>query len=175
MVKSVLNVGKNLIAPYTDTGAVGGQAIDLGSSVGIEWFVRWMLKNKGSGLMDISAAHALGKPFEGGLTAYFPGSSLAKGETVDQLMTGFKNSLPIFIGAWLWDVANKGFAFNFPSFWEFFIIAGSKTAQRPLLSLARGYLPSAVQTQLDKADAIRVSAENNSNLKAAAKSGFGAD
>ena len=166
MAKSVLNVATNLSKPFTDTAQLGGQAIDIGTSVGAEWFVRWLLKNKGKGVVDITAAHTLGKPFEGGLTGYFPGSSLRAGKVTDNLMTGFKNSLPVFVGAWIWSIANNGFSFKFPSFWEFFIIAGSKTAQREILSVARGYAPEAVKDQLDAMDTQRATAEQATNLKA---------
>ena len=165
MSKSVINVATNLSKPFTDTAQMGGQAIDIGTSVGVEYFVRWFLKNKGKRVTDIAAAHTLGKPFEGGLTGYFPGSSLRAGKATDNLMTGFKNSLPVFVGAWLWSIANNGFSFKLPSFWEFFIIAGSKTAQRELLAIARGYAPQAVQDQLDATDAQRTTAEQASNLK----------
>ena len=160
-----MNIGWNLIAPYNGTNKIGGAAAEVGSSAALEWFVRWMLKNKTRTIWGIATAHALSKPFRGGVTAWHKNTALkVGGQHVNQLLTGAKDSISVIMGYGLLSIAQKGFVFGFPSFWELFIIVGSKTAHQEILSFVNSYLPKALQDQFAAGDIQRQSAENNSNL-----------
>lgn len=163
---SIVNVAKNLIQPFYGTDRIGGAAVEIGSSAGVEWFVRWMTKNKGQSLFDIVTAHTISKPFRGGLTAFSPGVPLQKkGDHVQQLLTGAKDGMAVLFGYWLVSISQKGFLMKFPSFWEMFVVLGSKSAHQEILSFAQKWTPDALAAQLDVGDVLKNAAEKTSNLK----------
>ena len=135
---SVFNIGTNLFKPFTSTDRVGGTATDVTSSVATEWFVRWLFSQKGRSIWEILSAHTVAQPFRGGITAFSPGNSYADpkqhGTT---LLTGAKDSISVMLGYILTSMFQSGFSksISWLSFWEFFIIVGSKTAQREILAV----------------------------------------
>ena len=157
------NVFWNLTNPYFDSNQVGGQIVDVGSSTGVEWAVRWVIGRR-ENLWPLLFAHVIGKPFEG-VTAYFPTKKTVRDETVTDAMTGgLRRGIAVLIGKYIVNTAENGIQFKMPSFMDILITIGSKGLSASALSAIHKNLPEATQKQLEFARMQLQRYEENSNL-----------
>ncbi len=150
--KEVFN---NSSAPYwPGTTSQGGGTLVIGNAqviameVVVSKLLRWLLKSNSQSILYLISVHTASQALLGGFSGYFDDIEYSSTEptTVQAFMDGAKGIPGLFAAQYVVNTGLQGLHFPGFSFKVMLITGASKALTRPIINLAFGSLPVAMQT-----------------------------
>ena len=165
---SIVNIGKNTIAPFSSGSLAFGSAQYVAAEVAVSWVLRRLLSMPRP-LGKIAFIHGLSLPIMGGAAGFAAPAAGYDATYTEQATAGAKGIPAVLIAHYIYQVFERGFTVPSGGMKEYLVTAASKVLSRPVLSTISGYLPAAGQDALLVLHHLIARQATTSNLAAIAK------
>ena len=166
--KNLMNVPKNLLAPFAGTDRIVGSLTTISSEMIVAKILRNFINAPPASWTDLFFIHTISLPFLGGLTGFMdPPEPIAKGSKwIGQVQAGAQGVPAVMLAQYIWTTA-LGAGFHLPTFSmsDVLLTAGAKTLTRPLLFMVSGMFPKSLENQLAVLNKIVQGQNKSSNFK----------